>query len=133
MVVLYIGTYVLGSLKNGLRAQIPEIQVLQEGLKRTSYFKYFSEQRKSAPTSLMIPWHTIHGIEIQKEEFCGFASETLILICPSGILESCSRMRSRHEVEVHLSWPLENPEAFKREVFQFISKEHPLQQFLNQC
>ncbi len=116
------------ALKGGLRSLIPEVQVLAEGLK-ISLFRYWGKA-KMPTREQVVPWHTIHEVEIKTEQFLWMQSSTLILICPSGLLAHCTKMRSNHQVEVHLPWPIENFRAFKMEVFAFTDPEHPLRYFM---
>ncbi|WP_303673458.1 hypothetical protein [Vampirovibrio chlorellavorus] len=121
-------TAITRALKGGLRSHIPEVQVLTEGIK-ISHFRYWGKAKILAQEH-MVPWHTIHDVELKTERFCGLRSSTLILLCPRGLLAHCTKMRSSHQVEVHLPWPIENFRAFKMEISSFTDPDHPLRHFM---
>lgn len=112
-------------LKRETQFPAPQIQISEDGLS----LKHIKLGKESE--SEIIPWHLMQKFEIKSEKLWHVEIQDLILICPSRILKDVSRMRNKQEVEIDLPWPVENMEQFKQTVFQFISEDHPLRQFLN--
>lgn len=115
---------IVNILKRETQFPPPQIQLSEEGLK----LKRVRLGKESE--SEIIPWHLMRKFEIKSEKLWTIEIQDLVMICPSGMLKEVSRMRSNEEVEIYLPWPVENMEHFKQVVFQFVSEEHPLHQFL---